>query len=93
LAALCGRREEWRFDLARLLRPFTRCLASNQPLVLASAAEIRERVPSAVALAYSEFQVCRRCRRVYWKGSHYRRMSEWIATLQAPHLRSSRSSP
>jgi uncharacterized protein len=73
-----------RFDLARLIRPFTRCVVCNEILREASIAEIRSRVPSGVLEWCTEFRECTGCGRVYWKGSHYRRMSEWIGQLTAP---------
>ena len=69
--------------LARLIRPFTRCAICNQPLREASIAEIRDCVPPGVLEWCTEFQECTGCRRVYWKGSHYRRMSEWFGQLTA----------
>lgn len=70
-----------RFDLARLLRPFTRCMACNRVLHEAVADEIRGRVPSRIASNYEEFRECPGCRRVYWQGSHYQRMRLWIEDL------------
>ena len=72
-----------RFDLARSIRPFTRCMACNEPLRPASAEAARGRVPPPVAAARHEFRECPRCGRVYWAGSHYRRMQDWIAELTA----------
>ena len=71
-----------RFDLARSIRPFTRCMACNGPLRPAAKAEIRERIPASVADAHEAFRYCAQCGRVYWEGSHHRRMSAWIAALR-----------
>jgi len=70
-----------RFDLARSLSPLTRCMACNEPLDRASQAEVRGRVPEGVAAWCEEFRQCGRCRRVYWDGSHSRRMRRWIEQL------------
>jgi uncharacterized protein with PIN domain len=75
-----------RFDLARSILPFTRCVVCNEPLREGSRAEIRGRVPPGILEWCTEFRECAGCRRVYWKGSHYRRMSEWIGQLTAPTL-------
>jgi uncharacterized protein with PIN domain len=72
-----------RFDLARALRPFTRCMACNEPLRAASQAEVHGRVPPGTAAWCDEFHECVGCRRVYWYGSHYRRMRHWIEQLAA----------
>ena len=72
-----------RFDLARALRPFTRCMACNEPLRAASKAEVHGRVPPGIAEWCDEFRECVGCQRVYWYGSHYRRMRRWIEQLAA----------
>jgi hypothetical protein len=62
-----------RFDLARALRPFTRCMACNEPLRAASKAEVRGRAPPRIVEWCGQFRKCVGCGRVYWQGSHYRR--------------------
>ncbi len=78
-----------RFDLARSLHPFTRCMACNEPLRPVSKSEIHQRVPQPIAERHEEFRECPACRRVYWEGSHYQRMHRWIEELQ----RNIRTSP
>jgi len=70
-----------RFDLTRSIRPFTRCMACNGGLRAAAVEKIRERVPARVAEWCNEFRECPECGRVYWQGSHYRRMRRWIQEL------------
>jgi uncharacterized protein with PIN domain len=70
-----------RFDLARGFRPFTRCMACNEMLRVASREEVSGRILPAVAERYTEFRDCPACRRVYWQGSHYLRMQHWIEQL------------
>jgi uncharacterized protein with PIN domain len=70
-----------RFDLARSLRPFTRCMACNQPLRPVSKSEVLDRVPHPVAERHENFRECPACRRIYWEGSHYHRMHRWIEEL------------
>ena len=70
-----------RFDLARTLRPFTRCMVCNEPLRQASATEVHLRVPPRALERHDSFQECAVCRRVYWPGSHWQRMAAWIDEL------------
>ncbi|HEY1338525.1 MAG TPA: Mut7-C RNAse domain-containing protein [Bryobacteraceae bacterium] len=70
-----------RFDLARLARPFTRCMRCNGVLVEASKDEIRRQLPPRIAELHDEFRRCPECGRVYWKGGHYRRMRELVERL------------
>ncbi len=70
-----------RFDLARSVKPFTRCLRCNARLEAAPAATVAERVPPKTREYYDEFLLCPGCGRIYWKGSHYRRMQAFIERL------------
>jgi uncharacterized protein with PIN domain len=67
-----------RFDLRRLIRPFTRCLRCNEPLEPASSEQALKRLPPRAAELYREFQACASCGRLYRKGGHYRRMQQFI---------------
>jgi uncharacterized protein len=77
-----------RFDLGRVIRPFTRCMVCNEPLRPASKADVLDRVPRKVAERCEEFRQCNGCGRVYWEGSHWRRMREsivkWIPDPECP---------
>jgi uncharacterized protein with PIN domain len=75
-----------RFDLARSLRPLTRCTVCNEPLTETSKAEVGGRVPQGILAWCNEFRECAGCGRVYWEGSHSRRMRRWIEQLASiPH--------
>lgn len=70
-----------RFDLRSSLRPFIRCIRCNTPLRTVEKAQVFERLPPRIQEMYEEFQLCPTCDRVYWRGSHYERMSEFIEIL------------
>jgi uncharacterized protein len=70
-----------RFDLARFIRPFTRCMACNGPIQSVSPERVRDRLLPHTAELYDEFRQCSQCGRVYWKGTHYKRMRRWIEEL------------
>lgn len=65
-------------DLRGQLRPFTRCLECNGELREALAGEVVDRVPPAVAQVQREYARCAGCGRVYWPGSHWRRLSALV---------------
>jgi uncharacterized protein with PIN domain len=71
-----------RFDLMRSTRPFTRCMACNGVLESAAHELVRNLIPPNTAELHREFRRCAECGRVYWKGSHYRRMESWIKELR-----------
>lgn len=68
-----------RFELARLARPFSRCLRCNARLETAAKQDVRAQLPARTAALYEEFWRCSECARVYWKGGHYRRMRQLVA--------------
>ena len=63
-----------RLDLAASARPFRLCLSCNAPLHAIERGEARERVPEGVFERQTRFVTCDVCRRVFWEGSHWRRM-------------------
>ena len=69
LAALVGAH----YHLDWMGRAFTRCLVDNTPLVAADAAA-RARAPADALKPDELLRHCPVCGRVYWRGSHYKRM-------------------
>jgi len=63
-----------RFGLRERARPFTRCLECNGLLRAAGRDEVADRLPQRVASEQSGFTLCMGCSRVYWPGSHWRRL-------------------
>jgi uncharacterized protein with PIN domain len=70
-----------RLDLARSARPFTRCLSCNAPLRPIDPLEATPRVPPRVRAHHDHFVTCDGCGRIFWEGSHWRRMREMVSTL------------
>lgn len=56
------------------IRELSRCSRCNTPLSPLPRSEAKELVPRYVFDAYDEFSRCESCKRVYWKGTHVRRM-------------------
>ena len=76
-------REQLQEVLARIgdtagAQPFSRCLECNGDVVSVPKVEIRGQVPEPVFQDFDEYFRCGQCKRVYWKGSHYDRMREFI---------------
>lgn len=61
-----------------LHRPFTRCLVDNEELRPASDRQIQTAPPGARACG-GPYLACPACGRLYWPGSHYRRMLRQLA--------------
>jgi hypothetical protein len=53
-----------------------RCPVCNAALLGATREEVAGRVPAYVLQKHRRFQHCPACRRVYWRGSHWRNMQD-----------------
>jgi uncharacterized protein len=73
-----------RFDLGRATTPFNRCLVCNSFLESVSKEAISERLLPKVREYYDEFYICRACDHIYWKGSHYERMAQFLNRILQP---------
>jgi len=71
-----------RLDLSRSLRPFSRCLACNAPLAPIDKDAVRDRLPPNVRESHERFTACTGCGRIYWEGSHWRRMRAIVDGLE-----------
>ncbi len=63
--------------------PLRRCLRCNALLERAEREAVWERIPPKTRLWCTEFAQCSGCGQLYWQGSHYERMTEWIRALRA----------
>ncbi|HAL55778.1 MAG TPA: hypothetical protein DCP63_04695 [Bacteroidetes bacterium] len=75
-----------RFDLFSTIAPFTRCLLCNTILAPVGRDAVLDRLPEKVRDLFGEFQQCPSCERVYWKGSHYERMREFVDEVLASRI-------
>jgi uncharacterized protein with PIN domain len=64
-----------RLGLAGSAAPFTLCLHCNAPLRAVDKALVLDQLPEAVRSYQHAFSTCAICQRVYWKGSHWKRMN------------------
>src|SRR5512143_449629 len=78
LAAILGTH----FQLDWLSHAFTRCLVDNALLQEADKASAAK-VPADALRPDEPLNVCPACGRVYWRGSHYKRMHARLAKWQA----------
>jgi len=67
-----------RLELYAEARPFSRCLCCNGLIEPISKQQVAHRLPSRVRAGYETFFLCSSCNRVYWKGTHFRRMSRFV---------------
>jgi len=58
---------------------FTRCFLCNVPVHEISSAQAGGRVPGPILQSKRVFHECPQCRRVYWEGSHEKRIKRRLA--------------
>ena len=80
-----------RLQLQRDARPFTLCLHCNEPLRQIDKQSVVSMLPENVAKHYDRFCTCPACKRIFWEGSHWKRMRSWLDQLpnanSYPHSR------
>lgn len=70
-----------RFDLYRLVAPFSRCVRCNGSLQAIDKSLILERLQPKTRQYYDSFRICSSCGQVYWQGSHHDRAQQLVAVL------------
>lgn len=74
LALVCSR-----FGVAPSpLSTSSRCTICNSRVRPVSPTEVENKVLKNVLKTFSEFWICDRCGRVYWRGSHWKRINETL---------------
>jgi uncharacterized protein with PIN domain len=70
-----------RLDLIAAMVPFTRCMECNAELADVDKEDIVDRLPPGTAEYYDRFRSCPSCGKIYWPGSHHKRMCALIDEL------------
>jgi len=70
-----------RFDLCGDIRPLSRCIRCNGPLEDADKDAIRARLEPKTRRYYRRFRICADCGQIYWRGSHFGKMTRLIETI------------
>jgi len=72
-----------RFNLAQSISSFQRCMRCNGRLKPVDKATIIRGLQPQTAKWYDEYRQCQQCGQVYWKGSHYQRMEQFVSGVMA----------
>ena len=65
-------------DLTGSIEPYTRCMECNGALESVKRTDVVQAVPLQVYLVYRDFKRCQNCKRVYWRGSHLKRLDRIV---------------
>ena len=71
-----------RFDLFSLIKPFSRCPVCNGELISVPKSRVLDKLPQKTKEACSEFKMCGSCGKIYWRGTHYRKIKDFIESLK-----------
>ncbi len=69
-----------RFHVTGELAPFTRCLECNGVLEPVDKSEVTDSLPPKTRELFDDYVRCPRCRRVYWQGSHFDKLTRIVET-------------
>jgi len=69
-------------DLLKSVRPFYRCSDCNGIIKKVPKESILEKIQQGTKKQFNEFFQCDFCGKVYWKGSHYKKMERFIENLK-----------
>jgi uncharacterized protein with PIN domain len=67
-----------KFDLFLLITPFKRCMECNGLIEPVAKESIIHLIQPRTKKYYNKFFQCTGCQKVYWQGSHYGRMNQFI---------------
>lgn len=66
-------------QLQNSFKPFTRCAECNCVLNQVDKQSVIDRLPDYIKESHEAFIECEGCHKIYWQGSHYDRILEWIS--------------
>jgi uncharacterized protein with PIN domain/sulfur carrier protein ThiS len=67
-----------KFDLLSRISPFKRCMECNGLIEPVSKESVLPLIQPRTRQYFDDFFRCHDCRKIYWKGSHYGRMNQFI---------------
>ena len=70
-----------KYKLKGRIKFLTRCLVCNEPLSPVAKDAVRERIPYYTYKKFDAFSECPKCRKIYWRGSHYENMVDKIKII------------
>lgn len=59
-------------------RLFSRCVICNVPIEKVEKGDIKDKVAPYVYQTQSLFMTCKRCGRIYWQGTHWAKVKEFL---------------
>jgi uncharacterized protein len=70
-----------KFDLYSKINPFSRCIICNGKLKEISKTQVINKLEPRTMQFYDEFFQCITCKRIYWEGSHFFKLKNFIEDI------------
>lgn len=70
-----------KFDLTESFKPFSLCVQCNEALETVNKDEIDSLLLPRTRKYYNDFKRCPACMKIFWEGSHYEKMKEFITSF------------
>jgi len=70
-----------RYRLVKWVKPFQRCMNCNHPLESVEKETVLNKLEPLTKKYYDDFKLCPACDQVYWKGSHFEKMSQLLRSI------------
>jgi uncharacterized protein with PIN domain len=67
-----------RYNLHNQIQPFHRCIVCNGLLQAVAKEAIVDQLEPKTVRYYQDFFQCADCQKIYWRGSHFDRMTTFI---------------
>ena len=71
-----------RSDLMNLIKPFYRCSECNGIIKKVTKVSVIDKLKPGTKKYFNEFFKCTSCQKIYWKGSHFKKMNNFIGKLK-----------
>jgi len=78
-------------DLLDAIKPFYRCSECNGIIKRVSKESVFDKLQTGTKKYFNEFFQCDSCRKIYWKGSHYKKMERFIENFKISILQKSKT--
>lgn len=69
------------FNLSEQFNAFSRCMNCNGKLAEVEKLKIKELVPTGAWQEHDQFFQCENCHQVYWQGTHFHKMQDFISQI------------
>jgi len=63
-------------------KTFERCIECNEPLNVVGKEKVKDQVPPYIYETQDEFKTCYKCKKVFWRGSHWGLVKEFLENIK-----------